>query len=130
MATTSRAGLIKECRTTAAVVELNSADLMSAQDDRVLLQQTVGSLEDADIRQKYHKFQFQQATRDLEGFSVSARDLLLRLKNAVRARYGMAAEKLTEFGLNPRRFRSTKPSEPGPTLPETVAPETDGTIQK
>jgi hypothetical protein len=129
MATTSRAGLIKECRTTTTVVELNSADLMSAQGDRALLQQTVVHLEDADIRQKFHKFQYQQATRDLEGFSLLARDLLLRLKNAVRARYGMAAEKLEEFGLNPRR-RPTKPSEPGPTLPETVVPETDGTIQK
>ena len=124
MATNSRADLLKECRTTVMVVEVNAADLPHAQTDRELLAITVADIELADVRQKHHKFQFQQASRDLERFTLLARDLLLRLKNAVRAEYGMSSEKLAEFGLNPRRTRIINsdpvipretPSEAGPT---------------
>src|SRR5215203_854994 len=120
MGTTSRAGFLGECRTIAMVVALNTEDLTSAQEDRGLLDVTVEQIEQADTRQKYHKFQFQQATRDLENLTSLGRDLLLRLKNAVRARYGITSEKLAEFGLNPRRSRTakTKPTEPGPPPPE------------
>lgn len=137
MATNSRADLLKECRTTVTVVELNTTDLEHAQGDREILAGTVAQIEDADIRQKHHKFQFQQASRDLERLTALARDLLLRLKNAVRAKYGMTSEKLAEFGLNPRRSRSTPaeppketPSEAGLTPPQTAYSETDGTTQK
>ncbi len=141
MSTTSRAGLLGECRTTIAVVELNTDDLEHAQGDRQLLAATVASLEEADVRQKHHKFQFQQASRDLEQLTLLARDLLLRLKNAVRAKYGMTAEKLAEFGLNPRRSKRSaqvvvptetvkKPPETGPIPPQTADSETESTIQK
>lgn len=141
MASTSRAGLLGECRTTIAVVELNAADLEHAQTDRELLAATVAGIDEANVRQKHHKSQFQQASRDLEQLTLAARDLLLRLKNAVRAKYGMASEKLAEFGLNPRRSnRSTqvvvqteavkKPSEPGPNPTQTADSGTEATIQK
>ncbi len=140
MSTTSRAGLLGECRTTIAVVELNTDDLEHAQGDRQLLAATVASLEEADVRQKHHKFQFQQASRDLEQLTLLARDLLLRLKNAVRAKYGMTAEKLAEFGLNPRRSKPRaapvptetvkKPPETGPNPPQTADSGTESTIQK
>ena len=140
MSTTSRAGLLGECRTTIAVVELNAADLEHAQVDRELLAATVASIDAADVRQKHHKFQFQQASRDLEELTLLARDLLLRLKNAVRAKYGMTAEKLAEFGLNPRRSKRSakvdlpetvkKPPETGPNPPQTADSGTEATIRK
>ena len=140
MSTTSRAGLLGECRTTITVVELNAADLEHAQEDRDLLAATVAKIDEADVRQKHHKFQFQQASRDLEQLTLLARDLLLRLKNAVRAQYGMAAEKLAEFGLNPRRSKPRaaviptetvkKPPETGPNPPQTADSGTESTIQK
>ena len=140
MSTNSRAGLLGECRTTVAVVELNADDLDHAQGDRQLLAATVASLDEADVRQKHHKFQFQQASRDLEQLTLLARDLLLRLKNAVRAQYGMASEKLAEFGLNPRRSQRRapviptesvkKPPETGPNPPQTADSGTEATIQK
>lgn len=139
MATNSRADLLKECRTTITVVELNTADLEHAQQDRQRLADTVASIEEADVRQKHHKFQYQQASRDLDQLTSLARDLLLRLKNVVRGKYGTAAEKLAEFGLNPRRLvRRTpvtteamkKPPEAGPTPPQTADSETEATIQK
>jgi len=139
MATTSRAGLLGECRTTINVVELHAADFAHAQEDRELLADTVAKIEEADIRQKHHKGQFQQASRDLEQYKSLALDLLLRLKNAVRAKYGMAAEKLAEFGLNPRRpvrgaqtkkENVKKPPETGPNPPQTADSGTDSTTQK
>ena len=135
MASNSRADLLKECRTTTMVVELNAADLEHAQPDRELLAITVTDIELADVRQKHHKFQFQQASRDLDQLTALARDLLLRLKNVVRGKYGMTSEKLAEFGLNPRRPRTpAAPKEPlpevVPTPPQTAPSETDGTLQK
>jgi hypothetical protein len=53
----------------------------------------------------------------------------VRTKNAIRAVYGLQGEKLVEFKLQARRSKK-KPPQPGPTPPETAAPETDGTIQK
>src|SRR5262245_50993940 len=99
MATGSRAGLLAECRTTINVMEMHAADFEHAKADRDLLAATAAKIGDADIRQRHHKGQFQQASRDLEEHTTLARDLLLRLKNAVRSRYGTAGEKLTEFGL-------------------------------
>jgi hypothetical protein len=136
MARNSRADLLKECRTSITVVELNAADLEHAQEDRQLLADTVAKIEEADVRQKHHKFQFQQASRDLDQFTSLARDLLLRLKNFVRGKYGMTSEKLAEFGLNPRRSPRTpaatkeKPPETGPTPPQTADSGTASTTQK
>lgn len=135
MATTSRNSFLGECRTTVAVVEVNAADFEHLQQDRELLAATVGRIEETDRRQKHHKFQFQQATRDLEEHSELARDLLLRLKNAVRAKYGNKAEKLAEFGLNPRRSNRAvqtkkKPPETGPNPTQTADSGTEATIQK
>lgn len=139
MATNSRADLLKECRTTIAVVQLNAADLEHAQQDRQRLADAVASIEEADVRQKHHKSQFQQASRDLDQLTSLARDLLLRLKNVVRGKYGTAAEKLAEFGLNPRRLgrrapvtteAMKKPPEAGPIPPQTADSETEATIQK
>ena len=136
MATTSRNGFLGECRATIGVVEVNAAEIPEAQEDRALLTEVVGKIEEADHRQKHHKFQFQQATRDLEQLVFQARDLLLRLKNKIRGRYGMAAEKLAEYGLNPRRpsrltaVTKKKPAEVGPTQPQPAPSETDGAIQK
>lgn len=139
MATSSRAGLLDECRVTLNVMEVHDADFEHVQEDRDLLAATVASIDEADLRQKHHKGQFQQSSRDLDKLTTLARDLILRLKNSVRARYGNSAEKLAEFGLNPRRpvrsAKSTKedvkkPPETGPTPPQTADSGTDGTIQK
>ena len=136
MATTSRHAFLGECRATINVVEVNAAEFPEAQEDRALLAEVVAKIEEIDHRQKHHKFQFQQATRDLEPLVLQARDLLLRLKNKIRGRYGMAAEKLAEYGLNPRRSNrpttvtKKKPAEEGPTQPQPAPSETDGAIQK
>ena len=139
MATSSRAGLLDECRVTLNVMDVHDTDFEHVQEDRDLLADTVAKIDEADLRQKHHKGQFQQASRDLEQHTSLARDMILRLKNTVRARYGNSAEKLAEFGLNPRRpvrsAKSTKedvkkPPETGPIPPQTADSGTEPTIQK
>lgn len=140
MATSSRAGLLDECRVTLTVMDVNDADFEHVQEDRDLLAATVAKIDEADVRQKHHKGQFHQASRDLEQHTSLARDLILRLKNSARARYGNSAEKLSEFGLNPRRrVRTTrtkkkedvkKPPETEPNPPQTADSGTEATIQK
>jgi hypothetical protein len=139
MATSSRAGLLDECRVTLNVMDVHGADFEHVQADRDLLAATVAKIDEADLRQKHHKGQFQQASRDLDQLTLLARDMILRLKNSVRARYGNSAEKLAEFGLNPRRSvrgaKSTKedvkkPPETGPIPPQTADSGTESTIQK
>ena len=44
-----------------------------------------------------------QATRDLEDNLDNGRDLATRLRNGIRTRYGLKAEKLADFNLRPRR---------------------------
>lgn len=139
MATSSRAGLLDKCRVTLNVMQVNDADFEKAKEDRDLLAATVAQIDEADIRQKHHKGQFQQASRDLEQYTSLARDLILRLQNTIRARYGNSAEKLAEFGLNPRRSVRgprkkkedvKKPPETGPIPPQTADSGTEPTIQK
>jgi hypothetical protein len=60
---------------------------------------------------------------------LGGQDLLLRLKNAVRAHYGITAEKLAEFGLNPPALQpgfhpvQEKPPETGPIPAHSPRPE-------
>ncbi|HVG07690.1 MAG TPA: hypothetical protein VNM67_08290 [Thermoanaerobaculia bacterium] len=79
----------------------------------------------------------QETSRHIEGHVERGRDLATRLRDAIRAQYGRSDEKLTEFGLNPRRKRKPAPlpppedkksSETGPNPAKTTAPETDGSI--
>ena len=52
----------------------------------------------------------QQATRDLEKAMADTRELITRLRNGIRTKYGLRSEKMTEFGMQPRRapVRKTK----------------------
>lgn len=141
MATTSQADFITDWRFTITTVDANAAELAPAQGDRVQLEAVLVKAEEARQRQKYHQGQLQQATRDLEAGLAEGRKLHVKIRNFIRAIYGMESEKLVEFQMRPRRsVRISKeskskgakkmPSEAGPTLPPTAAPETDGTIQK
>ena len=79
----------------------------------------------------------QETSRNIDAHVERGRDLATRLRDAIRAKYGRKSEKLTEFGLTPRRTRKVaplpppedkKPSETGPNPAKTTAPETDGSL--
>lgn len=138
MATTSQADFVAEWRYTIARVDANPVDMAPAQNDRVQLEAVVVRVEEAKQRQKFHQFQFQQASRDLEAAIAEGRVLHTKIRTFVRAIYGLVSEKLVEFKLQPRRAaaraatesKKKKPAEEGPTQPQPATPETDGAIQK
>lgn len=136
MATTSQADFVAEWRYTIARVDANAVELAPAQNDRVQLEAVVGRIEEAKQRQKFHQFQYQQASRDLDAAIAEGRVLHTKIRTFVRAIYGLVSEKLVEFKLQPRRARAAteskkkKPAEEGSTPPQPATPETDGAIQK
>ena len=136
MATTSKADFVAEWRYTIGKVDANAVELAPAQNDRVQLEAVVVRVEEAKQRQKFHQFQFQQASRDLDAAIAEGRVLHTKIRTFVRAIYGLVSEKLVEFKLQPRRPRATseskkeKPAGEGPTQPQPAPSETDGAIQK
>ena len=137
MATTSQADFVAEWRFTIGTVDANAVELAPAQNDRVQLEAVVVRVEEAKQRQKFHQFQFQQATRDLDAAIAEGRVLHTKIRTFVRAIYGLVSEKLVEFKLKPRRraraaseSKKEKPAGEGPTQPQPAPSETDGAIQK
>lgn len=135
MATNSRAGFLHECRTTMAGVDQNADQLTHVLNDREQLGDLVVTIDAAIVRQNYSLAQYQQATRDVEDAVRQSREMLTRIKNGVRAFYGLRSEKLQEFGMTVRRFvvrtvPKEKPPETSLTPSPAAASETDGTIQK
>ena len=129
MPNTSFADFVEEGDRLLATVEANKADLSFLEETRTQLVTVMEGAKAASVRQDNFKAQFQQATRDLEGFFSQGRELLTRLRNGIRTKYGLRAEKLAEFGLQPRRKpqRTKKEKEPGSVSPPSPAPGNDVT---
>jgi hypothetical protein len=92
----------------ATTVEVNKTDLAYLESPRSLLLAALDRAKEANLRQSTFKAQFQQATRDLEKALSEGADLATRLRNGIRTQYGLRGEKLTEFGLQPRRKKAKK----------------------
>ncbi|HEX4964393.1 MAG TPA: hypothetical protein VF173_26485 [Thermoanaerobaculia bacterium] len=105
-------------------VEANKADLEFLDPLRLQLTAALEGAKAANVRQSTSQAQVQQATRDLEKFMATGRDLATRLRNGIRTQYGLKGEKLTEFGLQPLRKpkKAVKPAEtPTPATPVPAA---------
>jgi hypothetical protein len=102
-------------------VETNKTELSFLDPQRSQLALVLDRAKEAGLRQDAFKAQFQQATRDLEKALSEGGDLATRMRNGIRTQYGMRGEKLTEFGLQPRRKRKAK-TEPAPAEPATTKP--------
>lgn len=113
-------------------------ELAFLEPQRLLLEQELEGLIEANQRQAALKSQTQLATRDLEGCAKRGADMATRLRDGIRAYYGRTADQLVGFRMNPRRPRVTadepptppgtedmKPSEPGSTPARTANPGTD-----
>jgi hypothetical protein len=84
-------------------IEANKTDLGHLEEQRGLLAKAIEEAKAASIRQDSFKAQVQQATRDMEKSMADAQELITRLRNGVRTKYGLRSEKLAEFALQPRR---------------------------
>jgi hypothetical protein len=128
---TTFANFVEEGDRLLVTVEANKEDLAFLEETRTQLVTVMEGAKAASVRQDSFKAQFQQATRDLEGFFSQGRELLTRLRNGIRTKYGLRAEKLAEFGMKPRRKaqRAKKQKEPGPVSPPNPTPENNGTLK-
>ena len=97
-------------------------ELKHLEDMRLELVTVTDEAKAASVKQSVLRAQLQQTTRDLETLRARGTDLATRLRNGVRAQYGLRGEKLTEFGLQPRRRRIVKTKTPV-TAPPSPAPE-------
>ncbi|HEX7185170.1 MAG TPA: hypothetical protein VF756_25315 [Thermoanaerobaculia bacterium] len=135
----SNGELMSEIRHTLNAVAANQADLAFLVDQTVELTAVLEGAEDARKRQDQFKGQVQQATRDLEAFLKQGQELLTRIRNGIRTRYGLKSEKLAEFGMQPRRppqrkkpeeqrkKKGEKPPEPAPPTQTASNKSTDVT---
>lgn len=119
MPNVSNGELMFEIRHTLNAVAANQADLAFLTDQTVELTTVLEGAEGAKNRQDQFKGMVQQATRDLEAFLTRGQELLTRVRNGIRTRYGLKSEKLAEFGMQPRRpplrkKKEEKPPEPAP----------------
>jgi hypothetical protein len=99
----------------------NAGDLTFLEGTRNELAVVLQGAKEANARQATFKAEFQQATRDLEEQMARGRELATRLRNGVRTRYGLAAEKLADFKLRPRRIR-TRAKTPDPAVLKPATP--------
>ena len=102
----------------AVTVDINKADLAHLEAQRARLAVVADNAKATKVRQEAFKAQVQQSSRDLEALRKEGRDLATRLHNGIRTQYGTKAEKLTEFGMKPRR-KAQKKATPGPVAQPT-----------
>ena len=105
MATVTQGDFLNACDKALAAAAANAGQ-PAVDDLRLQLEKKTSGIRESQSRRNLHKFQAQQASRDLEDNLDSARELYSRLRHLLIALFGLDAEKLAEFGLQP--FRGQK----------------------
>ncbi|MEA2558569.1 MAG: hypothetical protein QOH06_73 [Acidobacteriota bacterium] len=101
MAKTTQGDFLNACDALLAAAVINGGE--AANELREQLETDVAGAKDAQARRNGHKAQAQQASRDLDAFLASARVVYSRLRHMLIALFGLRAEKLVEFGIQPLR---------------------------
>lgn len=131
MARTSFADVMTEADGLLIKVQANAADLGHLETNRSRLSTALEGAKEASIRQAASRAQFQQATRDMEGFIAELKEQATRMRNGIRNQYGLKSEKLVEFGLQPRRKpQRSKEDEPGPAPTPTPTPTSNNKLNE
>lgn len=92
----------------------NSAELEHLEASRLRLEQMVALADTAAGQQAVHTAAKQEASQQLLATVTEGERLATVLRLAVKQHYGIRAEKLAEFGLQPFRGRPKKPVTPPP----------------
>jgi hypothetical protein len=101
----------------------NKVELQDLEPTRAKFDAMVGQTEDTANRQGALVGQKQDLSKQLRSQIVESERLANVLRKAVQAHYGIRAEKLAEFGLQPFRGRP-RTAKPTPTPPPTLTPTT------
>jgi hypothetical protein len=106
----------------------NKAELQDLEPSRAKFDTMVGQTQDTANRQGALMGQKQDLSKQLRSQIVESERLANVLRKAVQAHYGIRAEKLAEFGLQPFRGRprtvKATPTPPPTSTPTTTTPPT------
>lgn len=95
-----------------ARLEANSAELEHLEVSRGRLEQMVALADAAAGQQAVHTAAKQEASQQLRAAVREGERLATILRLGVKQHYGIGAEKLAEFGVQPFRGRPSKPATP------------------
>jgi hypothetical protein len=95
----------------------NREELQHLEPSRARLEALFGQIQEAADRQALHTASKQEASQQLQTTLTEAERLATVLQLAVKQHYGIRAEKLADFGLQPFRGRPRK------TAPELELPK-------
>ena len=104
-----------------AALTANREELKHLEETRARLDTVIDQLQEAAGRQGVHTAGKQEASQQLRAFLTEAERLATVLRLGVKQHFGIRAEKLAEFGLQPFRGRTRKAA-PAPEVPETPTP--------
>ena len=93
----------------------NSADLPNLEGTRLQFDDMVTSILEVFTRQAAETAQKQETSQELQALFSEGSRLATVLRLAVKAHYGIRAEKLVEFGIKPFRGRKLAKPIPAPT---------------
>jgi hypothetical protein len=119
---TTNAGKLGRLAKLSAALAANSGDLPNLQGSIAQFVTLVAQAQDAAKQQAARTAEKQEASQQLSTTMSDVERLGTVLQLAVKQHYGIRAEKLTEFGLQPFRGRKTAKATPTPTPTPTPKP--------
>ena len=133
---------LNACDSLLAAAKANPGE-SSVEELRRQLEKETAVFREAQARRNLHRAAAQQASRDLDASLGSARKLYSRLRHMLIGLFGLDAEKLAEFGLQPfrapqvstehkvKRFlKKEKPPENGQSPTQAARFQTESTNQE
>jgi hypothetical protein len=118
---TTNAGRLGRLQRLSAALAANSGDLQNLQGSIAQLTTLLTQAQEAAQQQAAFIAGKQEASKQLNTFVTEGERLATVLQLAVKQHYGIRAEKLTEFGLQPFRGRNRQ-AKPVPEAPPATAP--------
>lgn len=118
---TTYSGKIGKLERLSAALAANSGDLQHLEGSRTQFVTLLNQVHDAAKQQAALMASKQEASRQLKTLMVEGERLATVLQLAVKHHYGIRAEKLTEFGMQPFRGRKRNGQEVPETPPEQPA---------
>ena len=114
---TTNAGKIGFLQRLQGTLDANAAELQHLDMSRLKFGALLGQIMEIDKQQAALKASLLQSVKELKGLIVEALRLATVLRLSIKEHYGIRAEKVAEFGIQPFRGRSrkVKPEEPLPT---------------
>jgi len=101
MSETSWAGIMSAWGRLLAAVDANREDLLQVEAFRVELEASLGDLKVLHARRATLQREMLLRTKELRVLAAQGKDLAVRIRDGVRARYGFRSPKLRQFGMKP-----------------------------